>query len=73
MKYKVWLHIEEIDEDKDHYEDIELPDDFGMSFDTEKHARQFAESLLDEIEVQVVGGVAYCDDPRVWINDMDNH
>ena len=25
IKYKVWVHIEEIDEDLDHYEDVGMP------------------------------------------------
>ena len=29
--YKVWIHIEEIDEDKDIYEDVGLPTPVGES------------------------------------------
>ncbi len=29
MKYKVWVHIEEIDEENDHYEDVGMPISVG--------------------------------------------
>lgn len=35
--YKIWLHLEEIDEDKDHYEDICMPVEIG-AFDNQEEA-----------------------------------
>ena len=71
MKYKIWVHIEEIDEEQDHYEDVTTPEELD-SFDTLKDAQDFISSLTDEITVTVSGGVAECDDPRVEIIDYDN-
>mgnify|MGYP001569111686 CR=1 FL=1 len=45
MIYKIWIHIEEIDEDKDHYEDIDEPYIAG-SFNTKLAARRFVENEL---------------------------
>ena len=39
MIYKAWIHIEEIDEDKDHYKDIGEPYEAG-SFNTKTAARK---------------------------------
>ena len=45
MIYKVWVHIEQIDESKDHYEDIGLPYQAGV-FKTEVEAANFVENEL---------------------------
>jgi predicted RNA-binding Zn-ribbon protein involved in translation (DUF1610 family) len=45
MIYKIWIHIEEIDEDKDHYEDIDEPYVAG-SFNTKLAAKRFVENEL---------------------------
>jgi len=45
MIYKVWIHIEEIDEDKDHYLDLGTPYEAGK-FDTEAEAVKFVENEL---------------------------
>ena len=34
MIYKIWISIEEIDEDQDHYQDVDMPDSIGGEFDT---------------------------------------
>ena len=39
MKYKVWVHIEEIDEEADHYEDVARPIGVG-EFETIEDAQQ---------------------------------
>jgi hypothetical protein len=49
IKYKVWIHIEEIDEDKDHYQEIEEPQEAGR-FDSEQAARHCAEHLLNQAD-----------------------
>ncbi len=43
--YKVWIHLEEIDESKDHYLNLGLPYEAGR-FNTEAAARKFVESEL---------------------------
>jgi predicted RNA-binding Zn-ribbon protein involved in translation (DUF1610 family) len=45
MIYKAWIHIEEIDEGKDHYKDIGEPYEAG-SFNTKTAARKFVENEL---------------------------
>ena len=47
--YKVWVHIEEIDELTDHYEDLGIPEHMG-EFHTEEEARARVTELLDEGE-----------------------
>jgi len=44
MKYKVWVSIEEIDEENDHYEDLAGPDPLG-EFDRLQDAAGFVRSL----------------------------
>jgi len=44
MIYKVWIHIEEDDEEKDHYQDIEEPQ-WLAEFDSLAEARQYVETL----------------------------
>lgn len=45
MIYKVWIHIEQIDESTDHYVDIGLPYEAGV-FDTEADADDFIKNEL---------------------------
>jgi hypothetical protein len=45
MIYKIWIHIEEIDEAKDHYKDIDESYEAG-SFNTRTAARKFVENEL---------------------------
>jgi predicted RNA-binding Zn-ribbon protein involved in translation (DUF1610 family) len=45
MIYKAWIHIEEIDEDRDRYKDIGEPYEAG-SFNTRTAARKFVENEL---------------------------
>ena len=73
MKYKIWLHIEEIDEKNDHYEDMGEPEELAC-FDNLAEAEVYIDEILNnsKIVVDVRGGVAYCDDPRVRILDHDN-
>ena len=43
-KYKVWLQIEEIDDDADHYEDVGEPMPL-MDFNTIEDAEKFLKTL----------------------------
>ena len=42
--YKVWVYIEEHDEDEDEYQDIDLPEDLG-EFKTLEEATEFISKL----------------------------
>jgi len=44
-QYKVWIHVEEIDEDRDHYVDVEPCYSSGC-FETEAKARDHIENEL---------------------------
>jgi len=44
-EYKVWIHIEEIDEAKDHYQENDEPQEAGK-FDNEQAARAYIDQLL---------------------------
>lgn len=44
--YKVWIHIEEIDEDEDLFEDYGLPDSAG-EFQTLEGAQEMRDRLLE--------------------------
>lgn len=44
MKYKVWVQIEEVDHDSDHYENVTEPEDVAV-FDTQDEAEAFVASL----------------------------
>ena len=44
--YKIWTYIEEIDEDEDHYEDIDLPKGVYEVFDTIEEARAYQDTIL---------------------------
>ena len=46
-KYKVWVEIEEIDEENDSYINMEEPVSVGGEFDTEEEAREFRRILTD--------------------------
>ena len=52
--YKVWIQIEKIDENKDHYLNISEPYEAGR-FDTEKEARRFVENELMVIRAANAG------------------
>jgi hypothetical protein len=43
-KFKVWVHIEEIDEEEDLYEDVDLPFSVG-EFDTVEEAEKLCEAI----------------------------
>ena len=43
-KYKVWIAIEEINEEEDFYEDVGMPESLG-EFDTLEEAKEFVEVL----------------------------
>lgn len=45
MKYKVWIEIEEFDEDRDHYQSLDLSFAATGEFETEKKAISFADHL----------------------------
>ena len=49
MKYKVWIHVEEINESKDHYQDLGLPYQIGV-FKTEKEAVKYAEDAVETLQ-----------------------
>jgi hypothetical protein len=48
-EYKVWIHLEAIDEEKDHYQDIAEPQEAGR-FDAEQAARDCVDELLIRAE-----------------------
>ena len=45
--YKVWIHVEEVNEDDDHYQNIDLWFGSTAEFDTEQEAIEFAVNLHD--------------------------
>lgn len=45
--YKIWIEIEEIDEKKDLYINLEDPRSIGGEFATEKDARDFRRKLIN--------------------------
>ena len=64
--YKVWIHVEEIDEAKDHYEECGCPFDMG-EFDNEDEAWDYAGELsrsMDETNELMAAArdvIAECD------------
>jgi hypothetical protein len=44
-EYKVWVHVEECDDETDHYEEVGLPDCLG-TFNGLDEADEFVETLL---------------------------
>jgi len=44
-EYKVWIHIEQVDEEKDHYQKIDEPQEVGR-FDSDQAARAYVDQLL---------------------------
>lgn len=51
-KYKVWLHIEEIIEEKDHYQDLEeYTQSTGHEFDSKEEAIEMLIQLIDYAHV----------------------
>ena len=61
MIYKVWIQIEEIDEDKNHYLNIGEPYEAGK-FDTEADAMKFVENelMITRITVSAMGLLEAC-------------
>jgi predicted RNA-binding Zn-ribbon protein involved in translation (DUF1610 family) len=61
MIYKVWIQIEEIDEDKNHYLNISEPYEAGK-FDTEADAVKFVEDelMITRIPVSAMGLLEAC-------------
>jgi len=55
MIYKVWIHIEQIDEGRDHYLNLDPPYEAGK-FDTEDAARNFVDSEL--MTTRITGSAA---------------
>lgn len=49
-EYKVWVQIEEYDEEEDDYRDLDEPIDIAI-FDTEDQARDFVARLESLLEV----------------------
>jgi len=49
MKYKVWIEIEEYDEERDHYEDYDLPESIAV-FDTPEEAVAFVKEIVHVFE-----------------------
>jgi len=54
-QYKVWIHVEEIDEEHDWYQDLDLPIEAGC-FETEAAAREFVDNEL--MTTQISGSAA---------------
>ncbi|RKY10614.1 MAG: hypothetical protein DRP56_00445 [Planctomycetota bacterium] len=54
-QYKVWIHVEEIDTDRDRYQDLDLPIEAGC-FESESKARQFVDNEL--MTTQISGSAA---------------
>jgi len=50
IKYKVWLHIEEIDEDEGHYEDLDVPESVGGELETEEEARDLRSAIINQFD-----------------------
>ena len=46
VKFKVWIHIERIDEENDSYEDEGLPESVG-TFDTLEEAESLVGQIVD--------------------------
>jgi len=47
-QYAVWIQIEEIDEEADHYEDVDLPEKVAQ-FDTLKEATEYMNQAVDTV------------------------
>ena len=60
--YKVWIDIEEIDEDEGHYVDLEMP----MSTRTEYNTLEEAQATQQEIVERFEGW-----EPVVWKSRLD--
>ena len=59
MTYKVWISVEEIDEDNDHYEDVGLPDSLG-EFPNFLEAANFVEGLVVMYNPETAVTSDYC-------------
>lgn len=62
--YKVWLDVEEYDDETDEYRNCDLGFAGTARFDTEVEGHQFAE-LLDQIGNIIVANIRYRGDPAV--------
>ena len=51
MKYKIWLYVEEYDEETDHYEDVFEPESIGGEFDTLLKAISFKNQLVNIVYI----------------------
>lgn len=61
-KYKVWLHIEEIDDDEGVYEDIEEHTvSTGHEFNTAQEAIELKETILEFFDVNVLNIPTNCE------------
>jgi hypothetical protein len=47
MKYKVWIEVEEIEEERDHYQTLPFPEELGC-FDTEEEAWELLRQIASE-------------------------
>jgi len=47
--FKVWVHVERIDEENGDYEEVTMPESSGGEFATEEEARAYADRLTDRI------------------------
>lgn len=61
--YKVWVEVEEINEDKDHYQNIDLPFASCAVFENEESAINFAKTL-HEIGEQMHGTDSQSDNSK---------
>ena len=55
-----------------HYKTIQCPVG-GIESPIDRKQEWMSTTFLEKIIIDVRGGVAYCDDPRVEIIDHDNH
>ena len=46
-KYKIWVTVEEIDENLDHYQDVTEPISVGEEFATRLEAVEYIESMME--------------------------
>ena len=46
-KYNIWVYVEEVDEEADHYEDIDIPEKIAC-FNSKESAVEFVANLKGE-------------------------
>ena len=60
VKYKLWLHVERINEKTDEYDDIGLPEELGCS-ESEDEINQLSENVKNWVQFKEIcdtkGGV----------------